>query len=124
MRCAGTPISLARRHDGDLKNRERDLNLRKDVYLAASETIAAGFATLARYVDLSIPHEKLTEGFRASWRPRRRSLARFVRWIPRMVKPEPITTPQNVAGILSIYGNEEVQHWVRRLTERELSGAP
>lgn len=50
-------------HDGDLKNRERDLNLRKDVYLAASEAIAAGFATLARYVDLNIPHEKLTEGF-------------------------------------------------------------
>jgi hypothetical protein len=50
-------------HDRDLKNRERELNLRKDVYLAASEAIATGFATLARYVDLSIPNERLTERF-------------------------------------------------------------
>jgi len=50
-------------YDRDLKNRERELSLRKDVYLAAAEAISAGLSAVARFADLSVPHDKLTERY-------------------------------------------------------------
>lgn len=50
-------------HDRQLKTRERDLSLRKDVYLAAAEAVTAGFNAVARLADLNIPYEKLTEQY-------------------------------------------------------------
>jgi hypothetical protein len=50
-------------HDRDLKNREREMSLRKDVYLAAAEAASAGLISVGRFADLDIPHDKLTEGY-------------------------------------------------------------
>lgn len=50
-------------HDRALRNRERELSLRKDVYLAAAEAISVGLTTVGRFADLSIPHNKLMEGY-------------------------------------------------------------
>jgi len=50
-------------HDRILKNRDRELFLRKDVYLAAAEAISVGLTTVSKFSDLSIPHDKLTERF-------------------------------------------------------------
>ena len=50
-------------HDRGLKNRERDLSLRRDVYLAAAEAISAGMGAVGRFGDLSVSHEKLMQPF-------------------------------------------------------------
>jgi hypothetical protein len=50
-------------HDRDLKARERELSLRKDVYLAAAEAVSAGFYSVSRFADLRIPHEDLTKHY-------------------------------------------------------------
>ena len=50
-------------HDRELKNRDREMSLRKDVYLAAAEAVSAGLIAVGRFADFEIPHEKLTEGY-------------------------------------------------------------
>ena len=50
-------------HDRILKNREREMSLRKDVYLAAAEAVSAGLFAVSRFANLEIPPEKLTEGY-------------------------------------------------------------
>lgn len=50
-------------HDRLLKQKERDLSLRKEIYLAAAETIAEGLNSLIRFADLRIPHDKLSERY-------------------------------------------------------------
>lgn len=50
-------------HDRNLKNREREMALRKDIYLAATEAAAAGLQAIGRFSNLDIPHDKLTEKF-------------------------------------------------------------
>jgi len=50
-------------HDRDLKNREREMSLRKDIYLGAAEAVSAGLIAVSRFANLEIPHEKLTEGY-------------------------------------------------------------
>jgi hypothetical protein len=50
-------------HDRELKARDRELALRKDVYLAAAEAVSAGFYSVARFADLSIPHGQLTQQY-------------------------------------------------------------
>lgn len=56
-------IQLA--HDRDLKNREREMSLRKDIYLAAAEAIHACMTLINRMPQLEISHEKLTEDYMA-----------------------------------------------------------
>jgi hypothetical protein len=50
-------------HDRELKNRDREMSLRKDVYLAATEAVSAGLIAVGRFADLEVPHDKLTEGY-------------------------------------------------------------
>lgn len=50
-------------HDRDVKNREREMALRKDIYLAAAEAASAGLFAVGRFANLDIPHDKLTEGY-------------------------------------------------------------
>ena len=50
-------------HDRDLKNREREMSLRRDVYLGATEAVWAGLLAVSRFADLEIPHGKLYEGY-------------------------------------------------------------
>ena len=47
-------------HDREVKDRDRELSLRKDVYLAAAEAISAGFMSVSRFPNLDVPHEKIT----------------------------------------------------------------
>ena len=50
-------------HDRALKDREREMSLRKDIYLGAAEAVSAGLIAISRFTNLEIPHEKLTEGY-------------------------------------------------------------
>ena len=50
-------------HDRDLKNRDREMSLRKDIYLAAAEAVSAGLFAVSRFANLDVPHDKLTEGY-------------------------------------------------------------
>lgn len=50
-------------HDQNLKNREREMSLRKDIYLAAAEAVSAGLIAVGRFANFEVPHEKLTEGY-------------------------------------------------------------
>ena len=50
-------------HDRDLKNREREMSLRKDIYLAAAEAASAGLIAVGRFADLDVPDKQLTEGY-------------------------------------------------------------
>ncbi len=49
--------------DRDLKNQEREMSLRKDVYLSAAETIWAGLSAIGRFSNLDIPHDKVIEAY-------------------------------------------------------------
>ena len=50
-------------HDRELRNRDRELALRKDVYLAAAEAISAGFISVGNFANLDIPDDKVTEAY-------------------------------------------------------------
>jgi len=47
------------RHDRELKSEERQLALRRDVYLPAAEAVSVGLMMIGRLADVSIPQEKL-----------------------------------------------------------------
>ena len=50
-------------HDRDLKNHDREMSLRKDIYLAATDAAATGLIAVSRFASLEIPDEQLTEGY-------------------------------------------------------------
>src|SRR5712692_2722303 len=52
-------LKLQLEHDRTLKNVERELALRKDIYLAAAEAISEGLRTMLRFPDLLISHRDL-----------------------------------------------------------------
>jgi hypothetical protein len=51
------------KHDREMRNRDRELSLRKDVYLSAAEAVSAGITAIGRFADLEIPNNKLTEAY-------------------------------------------------------------
>jgi len=51
------------RHDRELRNRDRELSLRKDVYMSAAEAIWAGLNAVGRFGDFEIPNNKVTEAY-------------------------------------------------------------
>jgi len=50
-------------HDREVRNRERELSLRKDIYLDAAEAISAGLNAIARFADMDVPYNQLTAGY-------------------------------------------------------------
>jgi hypothetical protein len=50
-------------HDRKLRRKERELALRKEIYLAAAEAIAEGLRAILRYCDLEIPHRDISKAF-------------------------------------------------------------
>lgn len=50
-------------HDRALRNRELELSLRKDVYLAAAEAISAGINSLSRFANLGIPDDSVADDY-------------------------------------------------------------
>lgn len=52
-------LRLQHEHEWKLENKERDLNLRRDIYMAAMEAIATSVATIGRFSNLNIPSDEL-----------------------------------------------------------------
>jgi len=52
-------LRLQHEHEWRLESKERDLNLRRDIYLAAMEAIATSVATIGRFSNLNIPSDDL-----------------------------------------------------------------
>ena len=52
-------LRLQHEHEWKLESKERNLNLRRDVYLAAMEAIATSVATIGRFGNLNIPSDEL-----------------------------------------------------------------
>jgi len=51
------------KHDREMRNRDRGLSLRKDVYLSAAEAVWTGITGISRFANLEIPENKLTEAY-------------------------------------------------------------
>ena len=51
------------KHDREMQNRDRELSLRKDVYLSAAEAVSAGITTVSRFANLEIPDNRLTDAY-------------------------------------------------------------
>jgi len=47
----------------DLRNRDHELALRKDVYLPVTEAVHAGFLMLGEFSNLDVAQEKVMEGY-------------------------------------------------------------
>ncbi len=52
-------LRLQHEHEWKLESKERDLNLRRDIYMAAMEAIATSVATIGRFGNLNIPSDEL-----------------------------------------------------------------
>ena len=50
-------------HERETKNCEREMSLRKDVYLEAAEAVQAGLLAVNRFANPETPHEKVIEGY-------------------------------------------------------------
>jgi hypothetical protein len=50
-------------HDQKLKDREREMSLRRGVYLEVAEAVQAALFALNRFSNLEISHEKITEAY-------------------------------------------------------------
>jgi hypothetical protein len=50
-------------HEREMKNREREMSLRRDVYLEVAEAVQAALFALNRFSNLEISHEKITEAY-------------------------------------------------------------
>ncbi|WP_276672489.1 hypothetical protein, partial [Chlorobium limicola] len=50
-------------HDRELKNHERELSLRMDIYLAAADAISTGINSISSFANLDISNDKLTAAY-------------------------------------------------------------
>jgi hypothetical protein len=50
-------------HEREMKNREREMSLRRDVYLAGAEAAYAGLLAVNQFANLDTPHEKIIQGY-------------------------------------------------------------
>lgn len=50
-------------HDKEVKRIEREMALRKEIFLDAAEAIVAGLGAVTRYADLKVPHDELAKEF-------------------------------------------------------------
>lgn len=50
-------------HERELKTKDREMALRKEIYLEAAEAIAAGMNTISRFANLDIPYDQLTNTY-------------------------------------------------------------
>lgn len=63
IRDQGKRLSLQFQHDRSLKDREREMQMRKEIFLSAAEAFFAGFKTLYRYAQPSITEQEITEDY-------------------------------------------------------------
>jgi hypothetical protein len=50
-------------HERELRKKDREMSLRKDIYLAAAEAISTGITAIGQFVNMEIPNDKLTEAY-------------------------------------------------------------
>lgn len=50
-------------HERSLKSQERELSLKRDIYLAAADSVAAGFEAVMKRPNISTPHDKVFEAW-------------------------------------------------------------
>jgi hypothetical protein len=62
-RASDRRLKLQLEHDRTLKNVERELALRKDIYLAAAEAISEGLRTVLRFPDLLVSNRDLMDRY-------------------------------------------------------------
>jgi hypothetical protein len=56
-------LRLQHEHEQNLESRERDLRLRRDIYLDAVEAISAGMAVVGRFGELHVPYRDLEQSY-------------------------------------------------------------
>lgn len=56
-------LKLQLAHDLELKKRDREMSLRKEVYLEAAEAMSAGLITLGRFGNFEVADDKLSEDY-------------------------------------------------------------
>jgi hypothetical protein len=71
-RAYGQRLERQLQHERQLKSEERELALKRDVYLPAAEAVSAGMVLVGRLADLSMPQEKLLD----DWMARSPAIAR------------------------------------------------
>jgi hypothetical protein len=62
-RASDRRLRLQFEHERGLKTKDREMELRKEVYLAAAEAIAAGLHAISRFPNLDIPNDQITNAF-------------------------------------------------------------
>jgi hypothetical protein len=50
-------------HERELRKKEREMSLRKDIYLVAVEAISTGITSIGQFANMEIPNDKLTEAY-------------------------------------------------------------
>jgi hypothetical protein len=50
-------------HEREMKNREREMSLRRDVYLEVAEAVQAGLIAINRFPHLELTNDKILEGY-------------------------------------------------------------
>ena len=53
-------LNIQLSHDRTLKEKEREMTFRKDIYLATAEAVSVAINTVSQFGDLSIPQQQLT----------------------------------------------------------------
>ena len=56
-------LRLQHEHERALESKSRDLNLRRDVYMAAMEAISTGMVAVGRYADFEVPQQTLMQSY-------------------------------------------------------------
>ncbi|MGH8128552.1 MAG: hypothetical protein ACRETC_09380 [Gammaproteobacteria bacterium] len=77
-------------HERIEKAKEREMALRKDVFLAAAEAIAAGINSISRFVDLDLPDNLITSD--------------YIQKSPAIIKVHVIAKMETIKGIISFTG--------------------
>ena len=54
-------LQMQHTHDREVKNRDREMSLRKEVYLTAAEAVSTGLIAINRFSNLEIHHDKLLD---------------------------------------------------------------
>lgn len=90
-------------HERAQKNKDREMALRRDIYLAAAEAVSAGMAAIGRFPNLDMPNNEVTDEFQ--------------RKSPAISKVHVIATPETAQALSHFMGELNkvlLTLWVKR----------
>ena len=93
-------LRIQHEHDREMRRRERELNLRRDVYLAAIDAITTGIYLITRFSDINAPTHDLMQAYNQK--------------SPAIGKVSIIGTPETIKAVSTF--NQEVLGAFLRLT--------